>query len=46
MLRHTLFVDSMPLARGTQDSDSMEPQDCFIKALETVAAMKPEDKMS
>ena len=46
MLRHTLFVNSMPLAPGTQARESLDLQECFNKALETVAALKTADKMS
>ena len=44
MLHHTLFLNSMSLAPVPQSSDSLEPQECLNKALETVDALKPEYK--
>ena len=29
MLHHNLFVNSMPIASGTQARESLEPQNCF-----------------
>ena len=44
MLRHTLFVNSMPLAPYPQVSDNLEAQECFNKSLGTVAVLEPSDK--
>ena len=41
MLRHSLFVNYMPLPPGPQAINIME---CFNKDIETVAALKPADK--
>jgi hypothetical protein len=41
MLRHTRFVNSMPLMSETSLGNTLDPQECFNKALETVAALKP-----
>ena len=39
-----MFVNFMPLEPGPQSSKSLEPQECFNKALKTVDALKPVDK--
>ena len=44
MLRHTVFVNSISLALGPLANESLKLQEHFEKALETVAALKPEDK--
>jgi hypothetical protein len=41
MLRHTHFVNLMPTMAGPMAGNSLDPQECFNKALETVAALKP-----
>jgi hypothetical protein len=41
MLRHTRFVNSVPMMMGPGGGTSLDPQECFNKALETVAALKP-----
>lgn len=41
MLRHTRFVSSVPLVTGPVAGNNLNPQECFNKALETVAALKP-----
>jgi hypothetical protein len=41
MRRHTKFVNSMPTVVGPMAGNTLDPQQCFNKALETVAALKP-----
>jgi hypothetical protein len=41
MLRHTQFVNSMPMMMETIAGNNLDRQECFNKALETVAALKP-----
>jgi hypothetical protein len=41
MIRHTRFVNSMPMMAGPMAGTTLDPQECFNKALETVAALKP-----
>jgi hypothetical protein len=41
MLRHTRFVNSVPMMTETTMGNNLDPQECFNKALETVAALKP-----
>ena len=44
MLMHTLFVNSMPMMSGPQVGNSLEPQECFNKTLETVEDLNPTAK--
>jgi hypothetical protein len=41
MQRHTRFVNAMPEVSRTLSTGGLDPQMCFNKALETVAALKP-----
>jgi hypothetical protein len=42
MQRHTLYVNDMPaVALGGNPGLTLDPQECFNKALETVAALRP-----
>jgi hypothetical protein len=42
MQRHTLYVNNMPAtALGDNLGLMLDPQECFNKALETVAALRP-----
>ena len=39
MLRHTRFVNSVPMMSVPQVGNSLDPQECFNKSLEAVAAL-------
>jgi hypothetical protein len=41
MLYHTRFVNSVPMMMDTTAGNNLDPQECFNKALEKVAALKP-----
>jgi hypothetical protein len=42
MQRHTQYVNAMPMgSQATIAGATLDPQECFNKALETVAALKP-----
>ena len=44
MLRHTRFVNSMPLMPGPHAENNLDPQECFNKALGTMAALNTSSK--
>ena len=41
MQRRTLYLNSVPATELGRPAASLDPQECFNKALETVAALRP-----